>query len=219
MDIALLKQTHGRIFKATTPLSKVDIYFKLISKREYDNYLRLAPDRNIISPAAEEYIFRVAMVYPDMPTAETKLLAGEFHAIAEAMASRSGFHEMDSFATELKSRRLDTQTLSEQIIGTICKAFPIYKIAELESMNYQEIARLLAISETMLEMRLDIPGAETPDMVEAAKEQEKQVHNKPVNLIRPPNTAQMSDEEQAVVERQRSHALEVLQASRNKRLF
>lgn len=217
-DIVSLKLKHGRIFKATAPLSHMDIYFKLISKGEYDNYLRLAPNRDIISIAAEEFIFSIAVVYPDPNILEKTLWAGEYHAIAEAIASMSGFHELAHFSKELKARRLESQALSEQIIGTIAKAFPIYKISDLDAMNYQEIARLLALSEAMLEIRLEIPGAEIPEPKQP-DDRGPQNNSSQHPIISSSSPAALSANEQAIVERQRMNALEALKTSRQNRLF
>jgi len=207
MDITtILKQKYGRVFKVVSPATKITIYFRLISKQEYDTYINMAPYREVITPEAEDYLLSKAVVEPNFDDLEARLLTGEFHAVAEAIAINSGFHNIEDFASELKNRRLATQVLIEQIIGFICKAFPIYKVAEIEEMSYDEIARLLALSEAMMGQRLEIPGAEIEEPQEPRGA-----------LKKGPDVAKMSAEEQAAIERNRKRALDVLKRSRANR--
>ena len=207
VNIPELKAKYGRIFKATSISTKVDIYFRLLTKLEYDTYIMMAVDNTTINLEAEEYIFNCAIVYPSLADIQAKLLFGEYHAIAEAVSSTSGFHEMGQFAAELKQRRIGAQTLIDQMLIAISKAFPTYKISDLDAMNYQQLARLLALAETMLETYLQIPGAEVPGLT---AEPERELASKPIIEQR----QDFVDHEQ--IERQRLQALEALKASRNK---
>lgn len=206
-QITELKTKYGRIFKVITPVTKITIYFRLISKLEYDRYINMAPFREIVNTQAEDYLLSQAVVSHGFAQLEALLLTGEFHSVAEAIAINSGFHNIEDFTIELKRRRLAAQILIEQIIAFISKAFPIYKVSEIEAMTYDEIARLLALSENMMGQRLQIPGAE----IEEPQEPTKGV------LKRGPNVAEMSDKEKAVINRNRKEALEVLQKSKRQR--
>lgn len=207
--IQKLKFQHGRLFKVVTPITKIDVYFRLISKNEYDNYIGMAPNREIMNLEAEDYLLSRAIVAPPFGHLEDSLLAGEYHTIAEAIVVRSGFHELSDFVNELKAKRLQSQTLIEQIMGFICKAFPIYTIQNLEDMTYTELARLLALSETMMGIKLEVPGAEVPEPIKQAKP----------GIMKKPDMNKMSDEEKQRLERTRNDALEALKASRNRRQF
>lgn len=210
INLSELKLKYGRIFKATSIKSKVDIYFRLLTKVEYDRYISITANNTSINIEAEEYIFKCAVVYPLIANIEATLLFGEYHAIAEAICFNSGFHVIDKFAIELKRCRINSVTLIDQMLITIAKAFPIYKISDLENMNYQEIARLLSLAENLLEYYLQIPGAEVPGMTEDSP---SEIAPKPIIGERPDTV------NPGVIQQQREHALEALQASRNKSLF
>ncbi len=190
-----LKFKHGRIFKATTPLSHLTIYFKLIGKSQYDRYMGIVGNsEQKISVPAEDYLFNAAVIYPEKFFIEQCLLAGEYHAIAEAIASNSGWHNLEDFSSVLKGKRILSTTLIEQMIAFISKAFPVYKIEELEALNYEELARMLALAENILEARLNVPGAE----VEEVKQQ----------------NSMLETERQAIAEQTRARARDALKASR-----
>lgn len=206
MNISTLKAKYGRLFRVITPSTNTRVYFKLISKIEYDRYIEMAQVRDIINPDAEEYILTRAVISHTYEELEDTLFAGEFHSIAEAIIDKSGFHNFDDFVAALKKSREQSLTLIDQILSFIAKAFPIYKISDLEAMTGDELARLLALSEGLLGQRLDIPGAEIEEPSKSTKP-----------TLKRPDVSKMTEEEKRNIENTRKRALEVLQSSRSKR--
>jgi|GEM_PF-5410253 hypothetical protein len=160
-----LKKRHGSIYKIHVNESDVDIYFKLMTKAEYDSFTSLC-EGEYVTPAAEDYILDFIVVHPDKEALDN-LYAGEVTAIVSEIALKSGFYDIKNFAEELTIRRALAETLSEQIIAFISKAFPTYTIEQLEAKNYKELARLLAVAEIIMGQRLDVTGEEKQPIPEA----------------------------------------------------
>lgn len=155
-----LKKRYGTVYKIHVAESDISVYFKLMSKAEYDAFTELC-DGETVTPIAEDYILDHIVVHPSKEVLEN-LYAGEVTSVVSEVAAKSGFYDIKSFAEELKTRRALTQTLSEQMLAFISKAFPIYTIEQLESKNYRELARLLAIAELMMGQQLNVTGEEEP---------------------------------------------------------
>lgn len=163
-----LKKKYDPVFKTHTLESQMDVYFRLMTKREYDTFMSLCNGEDI-TPAAEDYVLDNIVVYPYDNELNDNLFAGEVKQIVSEVAKRSGFFRIDEFAEELKLRRALTQTLAEQIIVFISKAFPVYTIEDLEGKNYKQICRLLAAAELMLGQKLEVIGDEYPQQQQPPK--------------------------------------------------
>lgn len=154
-DLSKAVEQYGPIFEIVTPESQISVHFRLVSKREYDVFNSLC-DGNSMTPQAEEYLYSCAVVYPSPADLDELIFAGESNVIVGEIAKRSGFFEIDTFTQALMEARRECEKLSEQIIVFIAKAMPGYKVRELEDLNYQELARLLSISEVILGQQLDL---------------------------------------------------------------
>lgn len=154
-DISKAIEKYGPIFEVTTPESKITVYFRLVSKKEYDVFNGLC-DANGITYEAEDYLYNSAIIYPEIKDLDEQIYAGEAGSIVAEMANKSGFFDINVFAEAVSSARRECEKLSEQMVIFIAKAMPGYKIEELEDLNYQELARLLAISEVIMGQNLDL---------------------------------------------------------------
>jgi hypothetical protein len=160
-DISKAVEKHGPIFSTITPESKVEVYFRLVTKKEYDTFNSLSADKGV-TEEAEDYLYKTAIVYPPIEKLDEDIYAGEASLIVGEIIKKSGFFDLPAFIEAVNYSRAECQKLSEQIITFIAKAMPGYKIAELENLTYQEIARLLAMSEVILGQVLDIGSNKPP---------------------------------------------------------
>lgn len=154
-DLSKAIEQYGPIFIYITPESGQQLYFRLVTKREYDTFNSLCDETGVTSDA-EDYLYQVAIVHPSIQDLDDEIFAGEASSIVAEIAKQSGFFDINMFVGVVDKCRLDCQKLSEQIIIFITKAMPGYKIAELELLNYQQLARLLAMSEVILGEALDM---------------------------------------------------------------
>ena len=160
-DISKATEKYGPIFEVVTPESQVSVYFRLVSKKEYDIFNSLC-NKDGMTPESEEYLYSSAIVYPTPQELDELIFAGESNSIVGEIAKRSGFFEIGTFTEAVNDARRDCEKLSEQIIIFIAKAMPGYKVEELENLNYQDLSRLLAISEVILGQVLDLGKAAPP---------------------------------------------------------
>jgi len=156
--IEQLKAKYGTVFKYSAPVSEVDIYFRLLTKKEFDIFNSLCTEHGI-SDKAENYVLKTAVVYPENFDYDT-LYAGEVTSLVKGIVENCGFIDIDVFKNELNNRRAMAGMLAEQMIGFISKAFPAYKVEDLDNKNYKEMARLLALAENFLGAHLAIDEEE-----------------------------------------------------------
>jgi hypothetical protein len=160
-DVAKAVEKHGPIFSTITPESEVEVYFRLVTKKEYDTFNALSSNGGVTEDA-EDYLYKTAIVYPPIQELDEAIYAGEASLIVGEIIKKSGFFDLTSFVDAVNYSRSECQKLSEQIIIFIAKAMPGYKIADIEQLSYQDIARLLAMSEVILGQVLDIGTNKQP---------------------------------------------------------
>lgn len=86
--------------------------------------------------------------------------AGVVTTIAQLILYYSGFSSARHFDQILKSKRDIINSAEEQIPLLICRAFPGYKLSEIEDMTFDEIAKHLAIVEQITGSPISL---DTPD--------------------------------------------------------
>lgn len=154
-DITKAVEQYGPIYSVKTPESNVEVFFRLVSKKEYDTFNSLC-DETGVTADAEDYLYNTAIVYPVPIQLDEDIYAGESSSIVAEIARQSGFFDLQTFANAVSQSRAECQKLSEQIIIFIAKAMPGYTIDDLEKLNYQQLARLLSISEVIMGQVLDL---------------------------------------------------------------
>jgi hypothetical protein len=202
MDFDLVQATekHGAIYKITTKESNIDVYYRLVTKREYDTFNALC-DKDGTTFAAEDYLIKTAVVFPTIESLDDSIYAGETNFIAEEIAKNSGFFDFKQFFNAVTFARQQCQILSEQIIIFIAKAMPVYKIDEIENMNYIDQARLLAMSEVILGTEMEMGVKPTRGNL----------------LDKTPVDQELTPEQKKTQEKITSQALGALQAIRERR--
>lgn len=174
-------EKYGPIFYVETPESKIKVYCRLVTKKEYDRFNSLCTEESI-STEAEEYLYKAGVIYPTTEELDDLIYAGELSHIVMNIARSSGFFDIDIFTTAVKNSRQGCQKLSEQIMIFVCKAMPGYRLEDIEKLNYLDVARLLAISEIIMGQELNIgpdgpPKSFLKEAIKLSKEQEEQQRN------------------------------------------
>lgn len=160
-DVAKAVEEYGPVFSTITPESNVEVYFRLVTKKEYDTFNALASNKGVTEDA-EDYLYKTAIIYPPIDKLDEDIFAGEASLIVGEIIKKSGFFDLAAFVDAVNYSRAECQKLSEQIIIFIAKAMPGYKITDIEQLSYQDIARLLAMSEVILGQVLDIGSNKPP---------------------------------------------------------
>ncbi|MFA5746172.1 MAG: hypothetical protein WC932_04945 [archaeon] len=208
-----LKRKYGRVFRAVLP-SKTVLYFRLLSKTEYDMFARLHPSMEADIPfEAEEYVINTAVVYPSIQELDLHCGATELKAVVPHIIVASGFSDLETFLASLAEKREEMGLLSEQIIATIMRGMPAYRREDIQKLNYEEIAHLLALTEIITGEMLNIG-----DVQEDTANPLYQANAKPkAPRVAMPDIAHMSESEKAVAEKLRQKGLEALSAIRARR--
>ena len=155
-----LKAKHGRVFRAH--IEGHGVYFRLLNRSEYDRAARLTDAEGKLTPVGQEFILNTAVLSPDLSVFDN-YPAGCLSGLAFKIAGLSAFDDLPAFANQLKERRLACGLLSEQVFIFIMRAMPVYKLEDLEKKPYDELARLLAMSEEIVGQRLPVQGAEVEE--------------------------------------------------------
>lgn len=164
--------------------------FRALSRGEYDILLKSS---EIIQRDIGDLLLEWCLLYPgfDEKIFDDKL-AGEVDILTGHIMRKSGFAEIDLFFEDIKKHRESLNNLENQIIILICKAFPHLTPSDISNLTYEQILRYLVISESILDVKLDIEKQEPQKTGTINFEKENKVmgatpHNVPLKTPnRPP---------------------------------
>lgn len=151
-DIIIWKEKYNSIYYIK--IKENEYIYRTMSKGEFVSILSLKSNFNIDE---DEIILNLCLLYPS--PIETNLdyrLAGEVRYVIECINKSSGFSNIDSIEIDIAKTREDIDTVDNQIIVWICKAFPGLTINEINKLDYHTILHYLALSESMLGVQLKI---------------------------------------------------------------
>lgn len=144
------------------------IYYLKISERFYvfrtlsiSEHATLLGFSAIVDADLSDELLKLCLLYPEYD--EEKLdceLAGTVDSIILAIKRGSGFSEKDDIIEDIGKSRGLMDTLENQISILICKAFPHLTLEDIDKLTYAEIIRYIALSEAILDVKLNI---EKPD--------------------------------------------------------
>jgi len=105
----------------------------------------------------EDTILKACLLSPlfNKKTFDRKL-AGEIDYLVQCIANSSGFSGTDKIEEDINEYRNRLGNLDNQIAILICKAFPHLTLSDINNFTYDELLRYLAISEAVLDVKLNI---------------------------------------------------------------
>lgn len=168
-----LRKKYGSIFSVN--IKNQEIAFRELTFNEYDKVVEY---KNSDDPLvdAEDYIISSAVVYPENFDANS-LSAGAASSLAQEIVDFSGFYSPSLAKQILESKR---QTASE--VRGLMKAFVLstissYRVTELDSMTFSQLAELVALSEKIIEINQNSYGIEPTSikllLIDPEEEQQK----------------------------------------------
>lgn len=168
-----LRKKYGSIFSVN--IKNQEIAFRELTFNEYDKVVEY---KNSDDPLvdAEDYIISSAVVYPENFDANS-LSAGAASSLAQEIVDFSGFYSPSLAKQILESKR---QTASE--VRGLMKAFVLstissYRVTELDSMTFSQLAELVALSEKIIEINQNSYGIESTSikllLIDPEEEQQK----------------------------------------------
>jgi hypothetical protein len=176
------KTIHGSVYYVK--ISGSEYVFRPLKKNEYLSILSLQATAAVDS---SEMLLSTCLLYPayDADEFDAKL-AGEVDSLVNCVNDISGFSDIDNFENTLEKARLSLGTLDNQITILICKAFPHLTLLDINNLTYEELVRYIAISESILDVKLNIekPKQNKNGTIDFEKEN-REMGEKPPAPIRP----------------------------------
>lgn len=112
----------------------------------YSNIAEVSPDQFFNS------VINLCVLYPNL---DDSYKCGIDSFIVNAIKYISGFSSENVLSDGIIEYRQQAQTLEATIVMFICKAFPAYKVSEVEDMTFREQMKLVCMAEKMLNTQID----------------------------------------------------------------
>ena len=169
------KEKYGTIYYLK--IGKGSYIFRTLSMAEHSVLLGVS---TIVGSDLSDIVLKLCLLCPryDEKVFDEKL-AGEVESVIEAIKKRSGFSEQDSVITDIDKAREQLGTLENQIVILICKAFPHLTLDDVDKLTYAELVRYIALSEAILDMKIDIKKPEDTKDGPINFEEENKSFNEP----------------------------------------
>lgn len=153
--------------------------FRPLTRNEYLTNFNI---QTISGSNPGDSVLKTCLLYPEFKQENfDSKLAGEVDSLVSIILAKSGFSETDRIITDLDKYRSEMVTLENQMIILICKAFPHLTLFDVDNFTYEELLRYIAISEAILDIKLNIekPKPKKDGVIDFEEE------NKPFNEGRP----------------------------------
>jgi len=130
------------------------IVFKLLSWGQYRRYREIYFSNPDALPEIEEEIFDLC-VYNAHLYDKNYLKAGTVSTVAYAILKLSGPNSLKDVEESLTIARNNISDVGYQLAGFVCKAFPAYKLSDIDDLTWHEFMNLVALSEQILGKDID----------------------------------------------------------------
>lgn len=165
IEIAKLKQEHGAIF--SVDIGSTEYVFRALTIGEF----KYITDLDMASVDAEDYILEKTLLYPQDANFD-KTPAGVVSSLAEEVLDSSGFLSLDTIEEEIAEARLEVTSILEMMKAFIVAAMPSTSYSDFANMTFNQIVKLLAFSERVLELKTGIARGSTMTFQFAEEEAE-----------------------------------------------
>lgn len=183
-DINKARSEFGVILKASVPSGFM--YFRLPTKIEFDRYDELS--KTDIPLLASSYLIDTTLLGTEPNNLD--IYIGEMVNIGNLLAAKSGFQDIKQFQDLVAKYKLKYSDVGGLIIAQILKAFPGYKLKDVENMTAIEISKHLVLSEMIMAQ----PGQQQ-------QEQPVPINNRTKELV---NNLTAKDEAQIIKTREQA---------------
>jgi len=159
VEIFEAREQHANLY--STDFEQGVVVWRPLNWEEYKRYRDLAYRYPHLILEIEDRIFKDCVLEDTTPGQEEGN-AGIVTTVAREIIKLSGVIDPLESMMMLDAWRQTTSLVEEQMILIACKAFG-YKPEELEKLEYQELLRRVAMAEAMLDTRIELKEAETPE--------------------------------------------------------
>ena len=122
----------------------VSCVFRPLSLKEFREISAMAQ-----VPTISDEIISRAVVYPETSTLQD-VTPGVYESLATCIVEASGFMSKDAFESAIGPARMKAMEIYSQMALFICKAFPAYKLDEIENLNHTKQMEMVASAEMVM---------------------------------------------------------------------
>ena len=142
--------------------------YRLLTRGEYFNLLSLQK----LDPAgASDILLEICMLHPEyVKDVMDDRLAGEVDFVIQSIIKSSGFSNGDNLIKDIDVERNNIGMLDNQIVLTICKAFPQLTPDDIDKLNYHQLLYYLVLAEEILGVKLNIEKPQDKDKIDFDKD-------------------------------------------------
>lgn len=151
-DIISWKELYGDIF--CIKISGKQYIFRSLNKAEHTLLLSIGDNLGVDT---SDMIVELCLLHPRITIDEfSQMLAGSSETLLKSILDSSGFSGTESIEKDINAARDSMNTLENQIVSIVCKAFPGLKPDAIDKMNYSTLIKYLAMAESMLDIKLEL---------------------------------------------------------------
>ena len=179
-DILSWKEKHGSVF--CLKVNEREYIFRTLTRSEYFNVLHT---QTSMSMNSEETVLQKCLLCPEYNKEDLdNRLAGEVGELINYIILLSGFSDGEQFLKDMEKEREGIKILDNQITLLICKAFPHLTPEKIDQLNYQQTLRYIALSEEILDVKLNTEKPNNNNNIDFNKEN-KELMGRNSSPIRP----------------------------------
>jgi hypothetical protein len=173
--VAHLKNKYGNVYGIT--VKNVDLIFRELTFKEYENILRLNESDDYSSADIEDYILDYSIVYPD-DYDTLKIPPGIVSSLANEILDISGFSSARIAKNTLELKRLECNEVKNLMKAFVLATIYTYSPEDLEQMTFSQLAEKVALAEKIIEIKQGINGLESTNLklqlIDPEEEEEKE---------------------------------------------
>ncbi len=142
--------------------------YRLLTRGEYFSILSLQ-EHNLIETS--DVLLKMCLLYPKYDKDVLGIrLAGEIDFIVQSIIGLSGFSNGDNLLKDIEAERNNIGMLDNQIVLTICKAFPQLTPDNIDKLNYHQLLHYLVLAEAILDVKLNIEKPKDQNKIDFDKD-------------------------------------------------
>lgn len=177
-QIAKWKKEHGHIF--SMQIGSTEFIFREITFNEFDEVIAFQELED--SAAAEDFLVRLALLYPQMQQKDfDKLPAGVISSIADEVLSASGIADPKQAKSMLDDLRLQSSDVRVLMKAFVLSTMSAYREEDLDEMTFSQLAKKVVLAEQIIKINQAAFGIEneiTLDLVDPEEEAQRAMQDK-----------------------------------------